>query len=258
MFGISLFVHALRMVLNNLPAAIRLSAVPMLAQLVVALTMGGTFLFAPASGEAGAAGAAISAIGAVVATAVMLLTSLWVAVVWHRFVLCDEAPTGLVPPFDGAAVGRYLVASLIFGLIILAAALPVSLLVGLLLGPAMFDPGLDRPPGMAALLIGFALIYLPVAWVAYRVSPILPSAALGPRMPLKEAWYATGTSGAAFVVLTVVSVLAGWMINAPAQALPAALGLVWGFLANWLTVLVGASILTTIYGVYVEGRTLDG
>ena len=125
----------------------------------------------------------------------------------------------------------------------------------LLLAPTLVAGGGE--PGLLAGLVLIALVYLPVAWVGYRISPILPSAAMGKRMPLKEAWYATGTSGAAFVVLTVITVVAGYLVNAPAQALPGILGVLWAFLANWASVLVGASILTTIYGHYVEGRQLD-
>jgi hypothetical protein len=33
-------------------------------------------------------------------------------------------------------------------------------------------------------------------------------------------------------------------------------GLIWQVVTQWVTVMVGASILTTLYGHYVEGRPL--
>lgn len=255
MFGIDIFVHAVKMVLNNLPSALRISGALMAVQFLVIFGLGAGVVLTGADLENPAAAAAYPFGRALIGMVVMVVTGLWIAVAWHRFILLEESPTGPVPAFNGAAIGSYIVAGIIFALILIVVAIPVSMLAGLLLAPTLVAGGGE--PGLLAGLVLIALVYLPVAWVGYRISPILPSAAMGKRMPLKEAWYATGTSGAAFVVLTLVSVFAGYLLNAPAAVLPGVLGQVWAFLANWITVLVGASILTTIYGHYVEGRQLN-
>jgi hypothetical protein len=255
MFGIDIFIHAVRMVLNNLPAAIRLSGALMAVQLIVAWVFAGGHVALGSDVGMLVNTGRVSGFGAFVVFVVSFVASLWIAVAWHRFILLEEAPGGVVPPFNGAAFGSYFVAGLIFAAILIAVAIPVSLLAGVLLFPLMMA-GSGQPGFFGALLFG-ALVYLPMAYVGYRISPILPSAAVGARMALKDAWYATGTSGAAFVVLTLVSVLASVIIQAPGGWLGWPLGPIWLFLVQWATVLVGASILTTIYGHYVEKRPLN-
>jgi len=253
MFGINIFLHAIQMVLNNLPVAIRISAVLMGVQFAVVMLFGNAYVApAVAPGELPGGG---SVLAAVISFAIVALTSLMVAVAWHRFILREEVPAGPVPAINGAALVSYIIAGLILGLIVILVAIPVGIVVGLLFAPVAISSGGE--PGVVIGFLALTLTYLPIAYVVYRISPILPSAALEARMPLKEAWYATGTSGAAFVVLTVVSVLAGLLLNAPAAILPGILGSVWSFLANWVSILVGASVLTTIYGHYVEGRPLN-
>lgn len=255
MFGIEIFLHAVKMVVNNLPSALRISGVLMAVQFLVIFGLGAGVILTGADLGNPAAAAAYPFGRAFVGLVVMIVTGLWIAVAWHRFILLEESPTGPMPPFNGAAIGAYVVAGIIFALILIVIAIPISMLAGLLLAPILMAGGGEQ--SLLAGLLLIALVYLPVAWVGYRISPILPSAAVGKRMAVKEAWYATGTSGGAFIVLTLVSVFAGYLLNAPAGVLPGILGQVWAFLANWMTVLVGASILTTIYGHYVEGRQLN-
>ena len=254
MFGIDIFVHAIRMVVNNIGPALRISGVLMGVLFVVSWVFGGGQVAVGADFGTAARQGAGAAGGALIVGIVSFLISLWVAVAWHRYILREEEPTGILPAFNGAAIGSYFVAGLIFAVILIVLAIPIGLLAGIVLFP--FQAG-GRPGVFGALLFGLVL-YLPLAYVGYRLSPILPSAALGQRMPIKDAWTATGTSGAAFVVLTVVSVLAAVLAQAPAAVLGSFLGGIWLFLVQWATILIGASILTTIYGHYVEGRALNG
>ena len=254
MFGIRIFLHAVQMVLNNPGPAVRISGVLMAIQFASAWFLGGGTVVATGDVQTLIQTGAATAGGAFVNLVVTLLTSLWIAVAWHRFILREEVPAGPLPAFNGGAIGAYFIAGLIFVLILILVAVPFSLLAGLIVAPFAMAGG---QPGLLVGLIAGLILYLPLAYVGYRISPILPSAALQNRMPLRDAWYATATSGAAFVVLTVVSVLAGLLVAAPGAVLGQTLGAVWAFLAQWITVLVGASILTTIYGHYVEGRDLN-
>ena len=254
MFGVNIFIHAVMMVFNNLGAALRISAVLMAVQLVLMLALGTGFLITGEDMSERMMRGEYPFFGAFLTFLAIVVISLWIAVAWHRFILNEEAPTGPVPAFNAGAIWSYFVAGVIFVLILIVVAIPFMILVGMLTAPMMMS---GREPGLIMLMLFGLLVYLPLAYIGYRISPILPSAALQARMPLKEAWYATGTSGASFIVLTVVSVVAGMILNAPAGWLPGILGVIWGFLSNWVTVLVGASILTTIYGHYVQGRPLN-
>lgn len=253
MFGINIFVHAVTMVLNNLPTALRISVGPMLLVLVMTLVFGtGPDMTQRDPAQMMQSGGAV--MGGFLTMIVLAIVSIWIAVAWHRFVLREEVPTGPLPPFNGGAIGSYIWAGIIFGLVLFVVAIPFVILAGLLVAPVAVA---GREPGLIAGFIGFLILYLPLAYVGYRISPILPSAAIEARMSLKDAWYATGTSGAAFVVLTIISVLAGFLIGLPAQILPGFVAVLWAFAVQWVTVVVGASILTTIYGHYVEGRALN-
>lgn len=254
MFGVNIFVHSILMVINNLGAALRISVVLMVVQFVALFVFGTGFLVTGEDMSQAMLRGEYPYFGAFLTFLVMVVTSLWIAVAWHRFVLREEEPTGPVPPFNGGAIWSYFVAAVIFVLIMIVVSIPFMLLAGILAAPFMMSGGQSGLFG--AMIVGL-LIYLPVAYVGYRISPILPSGALQARIPVKDAWYATGTSGAAFVVLTLTTVVAGMILNFPAGYLPGILGVIWGFVSNWVTVMVGASILTTIYGHYVEGRPLS-
>jgi hypothetical protein len=253
MFGVNIFIHAVTMVLNNIGTALRISVGPMLLVLVMTLVFGtGVAMSRQDPAQMMQSGGAV--FGGFLTLIVLIIAGVWVAVAWHRFVLREEVPTGPLPPFNGGAIGSYIWAGIIFGLVLFLVAIPFIVIAGILIAPLAMS---GQQPGLVAGLIGFLILYLPLAYIGYRISPILPSAALQARMPLKEAWYATGTSGAAFVALTIVSVLASFLIALPGQALPSFLATLWDFAAQWLTIMVGASVLTTIYGHYVEGRPLN-
>jgi hypothetical protein len=151
----------------------------------------------------------------------------------------------------------YLWAAVIFSLVLMVVAIPFVILAGVIVGPMIVaDQGAVR--GTAALVL-FLLVWLPVTFISYRISPILPSAAIGNRLPLKEAWYATGTGGASFIVLALASVLVVWGLNLPSGLLVQVslpLGYLWAFAAQWAVTLGAASVLTTIYGHFVEKREL--
>jgi hypothetical protein len=256
MLGVQILTHAIRMILSNAGAALRISALPMLVVLALTLAMGGpsAMLVEPdAPQPAGQAG------GLLLATLLQLAATLWIAVAWHRYVLLGEAPEGYVPPFNGAAVLSYLWAGIIFSLVLIVVAIPFVLLTAVIVGPMIVaDQGLVRGP---VALVLFVLVWLPVTFVSYRISPILPSAAIGNRLPLKEAWYATGTGGASFIVLALASVLLVWALNVPSGLLvhvSALLAFLWAFAVQWAVTLGAASVLTTIYGHFVEKRELHG
>ena len=255
MLGVQILIHAIAMVLKNLAPALRLSALPMLVVLALTLAMGGPgamLVDADAAGPTGQTG------GLLLASLLQLAAALWIAVAWHRFILLDEAPEGVVPPVNARAILSYLWAAVIFSIVLVLVAIPLGLIAALIVGPLVMADG-GAIGGFAALVL-FLLVWLPLTFVSYRISPILPSAAIGDRLPLKEAWYATGTAGTAFVVLALASVLVVWGLNLPARLLigvSVPLAFLWAFAVQWAVTLGGASVLTTIYGYFVEKRELN-
>jgi len=258
MKGLTILLHAIGMVTSNLSAALQISAVLMAVQFVLAMALGVQFLYLGTDTTDMIMSGTYPYASAGLVMAIQAVSTLWIAVAWHRFILREEQPGAALPAFNGAAILSYLWAGFIFVLVIIAVAIPFGLLAGLLAAPLMASPS----AGSATVsgLILFALLWLPVTYISYRISPILPSAALQERIALKEAWYATGTSGVAFLVLAVASVLAVWILNLPVTLLARAstfLAFVWAFAVQWAVLLVGVSVLTTIYGHYVEKRALN-
>lgn len=255
MDGIRIFIHALRMVLGNFGPVARISGVMFAVLLGLLLMAGGGYLAPPEAGAALPSGRMAGSM--FLLTVAQILLGLWVAVAWHRFVLLEEQPGALAPGWNGAAIWRYFKAGVTYTLVLLAVAIPLGVIAGLVLFPMMRagDSGL----GALALLFG-ALVYMPTAYVGYRIAPILPAAAVDRKLSLREAFYATGTSGASFIVLAVVTIGAGWLIGLPTAMLAQGsvhLALVWTAVVQWLSIMVGVSILTTIYGVYIEKRALN-
>lgn len=237
--GLQLFMHALRMVLGNMSAALRVSGLLVLLQLAVLL-----WLDRPDPSGLPSAGSMLGGL-------IQFLISLWIAVAWHRFILLEEQPGSALPRFDSRANGRYVVAVLIMMVILFLVAIPFVFLSGLLAMPFMMA---DSP--LLGIAVGFIVIWLPVTYVSLRIAPILPSAAVGDRLPLKEAWYATGAGGGALVVLALISAFAAMAVSLPAMLTVGFASIMMGVIANWLVLMVGTSLMTTIHGHYVQGRAL--
>jgi hypothetical protein len=257
MDGIRIFVHAVRMVLGNLETALRIAGALLIVQLALTLMAGdGYFMSEPMQQPMmyGMQGSFL----AFVLGVLQILFGLWIAVAWHRFILLEETPGAYLPAWNGVAIWAYFKAGVLLAFVVIIAVIPMMLIAGLVLFP--FVAVNPAEPSLFVGLLGFLIMYLPAAYFAYRLSPILPSAAIGEKIGLKDAWVETSPSGMSFVALTVVSVVAGWLIFLPAMLLAGhvlTLALIWSAVAQWLTVLVGASILTTIYGHYVQKRDLN-
>lgn len=251
MIGVRLFVHAVRMVLGNPAVTLRIGGVLLVVQLLLSLTAGRSS-FQPMVGAG-----SFSATGFVLGV-LQIVFSLWVAVAWHRYILLEEMPGDYAPRWNASANWDYLKAGIILFLIILAAIVPMVILGSFVLFP-LFAVNPENP-SMLAIGLAMMVFYLPAAYIGYRLSPVLPSAAVGRQMTIRDAWQATAPGGAGFVVLAVVSLMAGWVLHMPGPFLAGGvlfLGLIWSAFAQWLTLIVGASVLTTIHGHFVEGRDLN-
>lgn len=246
MLGYRMFSHALRMVFTNLPDALRLSVALVVAgQLALWLLV---YRHEPALTPAGpedigpAAGVGMQAIAGFLVNG---LLGAWVAVAWHRFVLLQEYPQAVLPPWSASRTLSY------FGRLLL-----VSLIVGLAggLGAAVLILPLTAALGSVGVGVGGAVVGTGVIWLSLRLGLVMPSAAIDQPMGLRQSWAATAPVSRDLVGLSVIG-LAGLAATA-LLAMPGPLGAILGAVASWITLMVGASVLTTVYGVAVEGREL--
>ena len=246
--GLLIFLHSIGLVLNQLSGAIRISGLLYLVTIVVSVTTLAFF------GETiTSAGRPAFSWHLLLAAVFVGLIYLWIAVGWHRFVLINEIPNRPVPELHGdrmlAYFGRFLQSALIcmaiggvFMAIIFAMAAVVQR-ASFILAPL-------------PLILIFALFL-----VSYRLAPMLPGAAIGQSIGVRAAWAATRGASGALIWLSIISAIAVIVTDLPIlllQQMPAGAALVftWASVTGWIKLMVGVSILTTIYGVYVEKREL--
>jgi hypothetical protein len=187
-----------------------------------------------------------------------------IAVNWHRYILLDDWPKGAARVrFDGK-VFRYL-GNLI--LITLMAGLVVSIV--LMLAAGTFRSALAEAGQVESMIVGEAIAGV-LAFFAgglfFRLALKLPAVALG-RTDYKITNSARDTSGN-FGQLAALSFLS-WLLNTVMQYL--GLGLVWAsgavgsnialalsiaitFFVTWLLGLLGITLLSSLYGFFVENR----
>lgn len=237
-----IFLHSVRLVLRNWQQALKLSSP------VVALTLLNLVLF----GSSGAV--QVDLIGEIVMPSPLqvalnfatLIAALAVAVSWHRFVLLEEETNTPFPAFHGPQVMAYFGKILLLVLAVIAIAFCISIVIGLLSILGQVFLVLYLPMGMA------------LAWGVYRLSPILPAAAVGNSMTFREAWDATEPHSTALFALIFVTFLIGLLVALAFTLLAFVplLLLAAAFVVNWFFMMLNISMLTTIYGVSVEGRQI--
>lgn len=242
MLGWKLFSHSVRMVLVNWPHALKIS-VPLILCNVAAFLLAGQAILSGIDVANPGEGAG----GLLLALPLILIGSLWTIVAWHRFILLEEYPK-TIPPLRFGRILSYFGTSFVLGLLI-----GLLLMIGLGVGALI--------AGVAPILfviLTFVMTILGI-WVFYRLSPVLPASAIEKPTTMREAWESTGAmSGATLIAAALTFVLSFVLAFASellAVAIPAT-ALASGVASNCLLTLVGASLLTTIYGVAVEKRAL--
>lgn len=234
--------------LNNLGDALRISAILYFGPAIVSMLL--LALTGNLSGTSRDAG------DMALATALLIISGaaiLWVAVAWHRYILLDEKPAGLLPEFHGSRILSYFGYGFGIGVISLVVSLVLRIVLTIL-------AIITRSSPIVLILTMVATLFV-VLVLNYRLSAILPGAALGRRVTLKAAWKATAGASGGIMVLAIVSALAAVAVDLPGLLListgwGALLGQVWSILTGWLKVMVAVSILTTLYGHFIEKRPL--
>ncbi len=257
MMGWRIFKHSVQMVLRNFQQALQIALVPGLIgmALLVGLAMvTGTWdsLQSPASDLNSDPGMAeLSGFGAFGLSAVLIIWTIafWVVVSWHRYVLLEEMPHGWLPPFRADRILAYFGLILMLALIAAVALLPIAIMLGVL-GQAA--------PGLMAVVGIFYFIALVLC--IYRLSVMLPASAIGQPITLATAWSRTEGAFGTLIVLLIVSAIFQIIVQVIFGLLMAipVIGLALVLIPSILILpLINVSILTTMYGVFVEGRSID-
>ena len=253
MQGWKIFKHSFTQIFANMGAAIRISAVLFLASVV------GSQFWTNSVGDSLYDGTWVTDAGIWEAYSLVMIVStivaLWIAVAWHRYILTGEIADGWIPALHIARMWSYLLRGI---LIFIVCVFPVGIVLGIVLAflGALFANS-SAILGLVFLVPFLAII--PILIIGIRISTILPAAALGKELSLKEAWSSTkGSTGAILVILLIFVLLyIPAILLQPLIISSSVFSFIWSSTFGWVMTMLGISLLTTIYGHYVEGRTLN-
>ena len=255
MLGLEIFVHSVKMVLRNLKQALQISVVPALVGglLIVGLTYVFGISFESLENESTGLPAGVTPgafFGFLFSFLIVVFgIMLWIVVSWHRFVLLEEYPTGLVPVFRADRILAYLGRLLMLGLLGMIVLIPLAFVMGVLV--------------QAVAILGVVLWLVLVVLLTvgfYRLSPILPGAAIGKSVTISDAWQATSGANGSIALLVILSILFQLLLQFIAGVLlfiPVIGPIVVIFAGMLVVPLISVSILTTLYGVFIEKRELS-
>jgi hypothetical protein len=180
-----------------------------------------------------------------------------IAVAWHRYVLLDEVPQGLARLRVDGTVWRYFGNVFLIGLITILAVIPLSLIVA-----GLFS--VNAALGVVGALAYVAVVVIPII---YRLSIKLPGIALGRQdFTLSDAWTASAGNWwqivGVGVGVTLLSWIVGLLMALVSKLLTLTLGDTVGFWidivlqtgVNWVVTIMGITLLTSLYGYFVEKR----
>jgi len=268
MNGLTILAHSFRQVTGNLGMAIKVSG-----WLVAIYVIGGAALMSimpewldaaldqDMQGMTDASDISGGSAGLVLlftlAAVVFLFWSVsLVAIVWHRYILLEEIPQGVIPYRKDFRIGRYFWLGVGISLL---AALVVGLVSGILamaFGPLFMSSIQSSGMVGAAFLMGLVTGTI-VAVLYLRMALVLPAVALDDNLTIGQAWEAT--SGHTREIIGLALALA--FIN---MVVPMVINLAFGEsvwinlafmgLYQWFYFMLGISILSTLYGHIVQKR----
>jgi hypothetical protein len=180
------------------------------------------------------------------------------AVNWHRYILLDEIPVGMKKLRLDQTVWRYFGNLILIGLMLLAALLPVALLFSLLAGAGM----------TVVIFTMLLMVVFVLSPLVYRWSVKLPSIAIGRTdFGFSDAWKITDGNWMRFVgvglLMMILSWIAGLGLLGVSTLATTLLGESTGFWVdvalqvaiNWVLTIMGVTLLTSLYGFFVEDRS---
>lgn len=256
MQGIQIFIHSVRQVFGNLSNTLRISGLLTLVQFGLTFLLGIHLLRSPAGNQAMMMQGTFPYGKFALFMLLSGIIGMWIAVAWHRYVLLQETPTSVIPPLNGSRIWAYFVTGVLIMLIELVVTIIVSALLGAFVGFGKASMGMALPSGGVVGGIAGAVI---ASYIFFRLGPALPAAALGRPLGLTEAWrHMAGKSGVIAVLAIITALLWIGLSLVPALIFgpDSVSAIVIGLIAKWISVMVGISIMTTLYGHYVEGRAI--
>lgn len=270
MNGLTILAHSFRQVTGNLGMAIKVSG-----WLVAIYVIGGAVLMSTMpewldaaldqnlQGMTDASEISGGSVGLVLLLTLAAIVFLFwsvslVAIVWHRYILLEEIPQGVIPYRADFRIGRYfwlgvgisLLAALVVGM--------VSGILGMIFGPFFMSSMQGVAEGAVGVAFLMGLIIGTIVAVLYlRMALVLPAVALDDSLTIGQAWEKTSGHTGAIIGLALALAFINMVVP---MVISLAFGeLVWVNLAfmglyQWFYFMLGISILSTLYGHIVQKR----
>lgn len=262
MLGFQIFKHALRMVLGNFSQVLRITLGP--AAIATAIIVAAFLLLGLSFQDLEQAEQAAPPENLASFFAVSLLmfsvfagTAAWIAVSWHRFILLEERAKGLLPMFRTDRILAYIGRAMLLFLTAMAIIFTASFVL------AGLPPLASRPqvlvPIFFVLMLIFLIVMLAFIVVLLRLAITLPAAAVGRGIGFGEAWRSTKGASVQLLALIFVSFLFQFLVQlaiALFSFIPVIGILITLFFAMLFVPMINLSILTTLYGYFIENREL--
>ena len=247
--------HAFVIVFGNLKEALKVSVAPFI-MLVCIIAVSAFLLGLPIGGEQTTLANAnftgsLALLFIIIAVAVMF-TFGWIAVTWHRYILLEEYP-GVVPSISDRPIGTYIARMLMIVLQMSCVMIPLMFLVL----PLIMGGGGRTIAGF----VGVVGLNVMLTFIWLRLSVSLPSVAVGEPMGSVEAWTKTNDVWEMILGISIIVIVLNFAATTIVTTLFSGIPVVFGVLSiavQWVSMMVGISILTTIYGHVIEGRSLTG
>lgn len=249
--------HAIRSVRNNIAYAFRISW-PWYTLVLLAGLGAGVLVEYLSGGNVEAHPGVVLPVYAVLGF-INLLSFASIAVNWHRYILLDEVPQGSELFRLDDKTWRYFGNLLLIGLIVACAAVVIVLPTAIL---SALSDALGVLVGIVAVIL--FIWFIPV--VSYRLSVKLPAIALGRSdFMMRDAWAATQDNKLPIFVVALLQfllVIAAillllamvFVLSSINTMLGFITGLILQVIVSWIASIFGITILTSLYGFFVEGR----
>ena len=251
------FSHAFRSTTHNLGFAFQVSWPWMLALLPINIA-GNLYFLANSFGNSEEMNPKVFAAVLIMGICGMIAFAS-IAVNWHRYILLDEVPHGMERLRLDATVWRYVGNILLIGLILVVGAGGIGIvlvILAVLLGTV----------GQFVAVIGAVALTLFSIVASYRLSIKLPAIALGRQdYGLLHAWTATARNSWRFLGLLLILFIVSGLAALAGGLVGFGLGTIGGnvgvsisvavqLAVNWVLAILGVTMLTSLYGYFVEGR----
>ena len=252
-----ILLHTFRMIFGNIGQALKVSVGPYIVLLLAITT-----LLLVATSISGDSIGGLPILMLFIFPLALFVTA-WVAVAWHRFILLEEY-TKILPTVSGRPIWPYAGKAVLLGLIIIFIAVPLMYIIGALGLGAVFGPmNYASPTGQSSTflaLIIFAAVLVVMSVISLRLGIALVGTALGKPLGFGEAWAATKkVNGIIFgvsVLLVLLNTVPGMVLSQLLIFAPVVISVL-NIALSWLTMMLGISVLTTIYGHVIEERPLS-